>query len=102
MRIVDQPLPANRGARLFKIDAHDDFHFVGEFLLQFVHGKGVGLGLCGLFQKTLSNVEIAVVQFNDGPISIEKRIPTQLFVQQINARYPFFPAAQCDVVSSHI
>lgn len=31
MRIVDEPFPADGGARFFEIDAHDDFHAVGQF-----------------------------------------------------------------------
>src|SRR5262249_18994879 len=28
--IIDQPLPSNRGARLFEIDAHDDFEVLSK------------------------------------------------------------------------
>ena len=34
MRIVNQPLPANGGARFFKIDAHHDFQFALQFVTQ--------------------------------------------------------------------
>ena len=34
VRIVDQTLPADGGARFFEIDAHDDFQAVGELLAQ--------------------------------------------------------------------
>jgi len=34
MRIIDQPLPAQDGAGLFKIDAHDDLHAVLQLLAQ--------------------------------------------------------------------
>jgi hypothetical protein len=34
VRVVDQTFPADGRARFFKIDAHDDFHLVGKFLLQ--------------------------------------------------------------------
>ena len=36
-----KPFPADGRARLFKIDAHDDFHFVGKFLLQFAQPRRV-------------------------------------------------------------
>ena len=39
--IVDQALPANGRARFFKINAHDDFHAVGEFLAQGVQSLSV-------------------------------------------------------------
>ena len=32
MRVVDQSLPADGGAGFFKVDAHDDFHAVGELV----------------------------------------------------------------------
>jgi hypothetical protein len=36
MRIVDQPLPAHRGARLFKIHPHDDDEIVRQFVGQWL------------------------------------------------------------------
>ena len=49
MRVVDQALPADGRARFFEINAHDDFHPVGEFLAQ-------GVQPLGIFQRAIDIV----------------------------------------------
>ena len=44
MRIIDQPFPANGCARLFEINAHDDFQAVAELLAK-------GAEFAGVFQR---------------------------------------------------
>ena len=46
--VVDQPLPSDGGARLFKVDAHDDAQFAGELGNGVLEQRGVlarGLGV---------------------------------------------------------
>ncbi len=41
VRIVDQALPAHRGARLLEVHAHDDFQFTGQRVAQRLQALGV-------------------------------------------------------------
>ena len=48
VRIVDQPLPADRRARLLEVDAHDDAEIVGELVGELLEALAVlqaGLGI---------------------------------------------------------
>ncbi|CSR89709.1 Uncharacterised protein [Shigella sonnei] len=41
MRIVNQPFPAHRGTRLFKIDAHYDFQLIFQLFTQRQQASGI-------------------------------------------------------------
>uniref|UniRef100_A0A914XQ04 Uncharacterized protein n=1 Tax=Panagrolaimus superbus TaxID=310955 RepID=A0A914XQ04_9BILA len=41
VRIIDQALPAHRGARLLEVHAHDDFQFAGQRIAQRLQALGV-------------------------------------------------------------
>ena len=41
VRVVDQTFPADGRARLFKINAHHNFHFIRKFFLQFAQARRV-------------------------------------------------------------
>ncbi|MNI84695.1 hypothetical protein D3C73_1416210 [compost metagenome] len=51
MRIVDQPLPAYGGTRLFKIDAHDDFQLVFKLITQRQQASGIVFGGCRIMNR---------------------------------------------------
>jgi len=40
-RVVDQPLPADRGARLLEIHAHDEIERIAHLLREFLEPRGV-------------------------------------------------------------
>ncbi len=41
VRIVHQAFPADCGARLFKVDTHDDIQRIGEFIGQLLQATGI-------------------------------------------------------------
>jgi len=73
MRIVDQALPADDGARLFKINAHDNFQAFGKFLAQGVEPRGI-------FQRALSSWT------EHGPMTTSSRGSSRRKMRMIRSR----------------
>src|SRR5690606_14206570 len=63
MRVVDEALPADRGARLLKIDAHDDEHVILEALC-------FHLELGGVFERRFGIMDRAGADDSEQPVII--------------------------------
>ncbi|MNN28348.1 hypothetical protein D3C81_1419140 [compost metagenome] len=61
MRVVDQALPAHRGARLLEVDAHHHFQLAGEAV-------ALHLEQLGVFQRGAGIVDRARADDDDEPV----------------------------------
>ena len=51
MRIVDEPLPSNRGAGLFKVGAHDDEQPIAQRIRHWFQSIGILVGGLGIVDR---------------------------------------------------
>ncbi|MNE56201.1 hypothetical protein D3C80_1510940 [compost metagenome] len=70
VRIVDQPFPAHRGARLFEIDTHDHFQLTFQLFAKREQTRGILFRRCGIVNGTGTDddqqtIVIAVKDFVD-------------------------------------
>ena len=106
-RVVDQPLPADGGARLFEIDAHDDDQVFGVFrgflgqLAGVVHGQVVVVDRAGADhhqQAVVGAMQHAVDSLAGGVGGLGRPIGHRIFAENVGRRYQLLDFPDADVV----
>ncbi|KAG0924900.1 hypothetical protein G6F32_013743 [Rhizopus arrhizus] len=105
--VVDQALPAHRGARLLEVHAHDDFQFAGQRIAQWLQALGVLDGRMRIVdrarahhhrQAVITAVQDLVQGRARGADGVGGFIVTRQHRQQLGRRCQRFDGADTQVV----